>query len=113
MSVSNSFTNGIKSLYPAYFALVMATGILSTACQQLHYDLLAKVLFTLNNVQYGILLLLLIARIVLFFPAFKSDVAASAKGAGFLTFVAGSCILGNEYVQGKQMFGPGLFLCFV
>ncbi len=32
------------------------------------------------------------------------------KGAGFLTFIAASCILGSEYVQEQQMFAAGTYL---
>jgi tellurite resistance protein TehA-like permease len=110
---TSDFKNGIKNFYPGYFALVMATGIISTACQQLHYEGLAKALFILNNVQYFILLLILIFRLIFFFPQFRTDLSTHAKGAGFLTFVAASSILGTSYVQAKQMFSPGIILLII
>ena len=103
----------LETFYPGYFALVMSTGIISTGCEQLHYEWLGTALFTLNKVQYVVLLILLIARLVLYSQDFKTDLATHSKGAGFLTLVAGSCILGTEYVQGKQMFSHGAALGFL
>ena len=100
----------VKSCHPAYFALVMATGIISIGCQQLHLNVIADTLFVLNNVQYIILLFVFIVRIILYFPEVKKDLATHAKGAGFLTFVAGSSIVGTGYVEGKQMFLFGIIL---
>src|SRR3954454_14690853 len=110
MSFSSTLKEEIKSFYPGYFALVMATGIISNASQQLHYDTIARLLFLCNNALYCILLLLFIIRIIFFYPQVKTDLAAHNKGAGFLTFVAASCILGVGYVQGKQLFAPGIWL---
>jgi tellurite resistance protein TehA-like permease len=110
MDSSSTMKNEIKGFYPAYFALVMATGIISTASQQLHYTSIARLLFILNNVQYFILLLIFIIRLLFFLPQVKADLSAHAKGAGFLTFVAASCILGTGYVQGQQLFDPGIWL---
>ena len=105
--------NKVKSFPPAYFALVMATGIISTGCGQLQYNLLATFLFVLNNVQYIILFFILIVRIIFYFPEIKKDLATHSKGAGFLTYVAGTSILGIGYVQAHQMFIAGIiFLIF-
>lgn len=113
MSYADKFKNEIKSFYPAYFALVMATGIISSACLQLHYKLLAAGFFILNNVQYVILLLLLIARIVFFYASFKTDLITHSKGAGFLSFVAASCILATGYVQAHNIFSVGIVLLII
>src|SRR3954468_1554686 len=110
MSFSSTLKNEIKSFSPGYFALVMATGIISTASQQLHYTTIARLLFFLNNAQYFILLLIFIIRLLFFFPQIKEDLATHSKGAGFLTFVAASCILGIGYVQGHQLFSAGIML---
>ena len=110
MHFSSTIKNEIKSFYPAYFALVMATGIISTASQQLHYTTIARLLFILNNVQYFILLLIFIIPSPFLFSPSKDRPHTHAKGAGFLTFVAASCILGTGYVQGQQLFLPGIWL---
>src|SRR4051812_34789943 len=113
MSFSNTLKEEIKSFYPGYFALVMATGIISNTSHQLHYTTIARMLFLFNNALYCILLLLFIIRLLFFFPQVKTDLATHSKGAGFLTFVAASCILGIGYVQGQQLFTPGTWLLIV
>jgi len=110
MSFSSTLKEEIKSFYPGYFALVMATGIISTASRQLHYVMIARLLFLFNNALYFILLLIFIIRLLFFYPQVKTDLATHAKGAGFLTFVAASCILGTGYVQVQQLFAPGIWL---
>src|SRR4051794_38914115 len=110
MSISSTLKEEIKSFPPGYFALVMATGIISNSSQQLHYTTIARLLFFFNNALYFILLLIFIVRILFFFSQVKTDLATHSKGAGFLTFVAASCILGIGYVQGHQLFAPGIVL---
>ncbi len=110
MAAITRIKDEVKNLYPGYFALVMATGIIEIACRQLHFNQLASILFFLNNVQQGILLIFLLSRIVWFFPQVKHDIASHKKGAGFLTIVAASCVLGTEYVQGQHMFSVGISL---
>src|SRR4051794_11499998 len=113
MSLSNILKEEIKSFYPGYFALVMATGIVSNASQQLHFTTIARVLFLFNSAMYCILLLLYFIRLLFFFPQVKTDLSTHTKGAGFLTFVAASCILGIGYVQGQQLFTPGIWLLVI
>jgi tellurite resistance protein TehA-like permease len=43
----------------------------------------------------------------------ETDLATHAKGAGFLTLVAGSCILGTQYAQGKANVFMGALLWYV
>src|SRR5438045_2482181 len=95
----------LRSFFPGYFALVMSTGIISIALNLLHFEKISTVFFWLNNLFYAILLIIFFIRLVGFYPAFKHQLATHAKGAGFLTLVAGSCILGNEYAQ-QQKFVP-------
>ncbi len=45
----------IAGLNPAYFALVMATGIVSIAAHIAHFPSLALALFVLNCVAYSVL----------------------------------------------------------
>ena len=52
----------IAELHPAYFALVMATGIVSLACHLLGWPLLADGLFVLNLAFYPTLLVLTAIR---------------------------------------------------
>ena len=86
------------NLFPGYFALVMATGIISIAAFQLSMRPVAWVLLAINLVAYAVLWLLLIIRLVAFFPRVKTDISDHARGPGFFTVVAGTCVLGSQLI---------------
>lgn len=89
---------GVETLFPAYFALVMATGIVSIACNLLGFHLIAKALFYFNATAYCILLVMFFSRVIFYFRAFSEDFSSHAKSPGFLTIVAGTCVLGNQFI---------------
>ena len=86
------------NLFPGYFALVMATGIISVAAQMLDMPWLASVLLAINLVAYLILGVLTFIRLVRFFPRLKADITDHVRGPGFFTLVAGTCVLGSQLV---------------
>jgi tellurite resistance protein TehA-like permease len=86
------------NLFPGYFALVMATGIISIAAFQLAMKPVAWVLLAINLIAYVILWLLLLIRLVRFFPRVKADIMDHARGPGFFTIVAGTCVLASQLV---------------
>jgi tellurite resistance protein TehA-like permease len=86
------------NLFPGYFALVMATGIVSIACQLLAMRRLAVALLLINVVAYVILWFLLLLRLSFFFPRIRSDINDHVRGPGFFTVVAGTSVLGSELV---------------
>lgn len=88
---------GIRDLFPAYFALVMATGIVSIACHLLGMDYFALPLFYLNQIFYIVLWLFMLARLVLHFPRVLADLSNHSAGAGFFTLVAGTNVLGSQF----------------
>lgn len=87
----------IRDLFPAYFALVMATGIVSIAAHLLAMDFLAFPLFYLNQFFYVALWMLTLARLFLHFPRFLADLSNHGAGAGFFTLVAGTNVLGSQF----------------
>lgn len=89
---------GIRDLFPAYFALVMATGIISIACHLLAMDFLAYPLFYLNQFFYGVLWLLTLVRIFRHPARMFSDLSNHRLSTGFLTIVAGTNVLGSQFV---------------
>lgn len=103
---------GIQQLFPSYFAFVMSTGIVSVASHLLQYQFISNFLFVVNNIAYVVLIVLYFLRMVFFFSSFKSDLSDHAKGAGFLTIVAASCILGVQYILLKQNFFVSAALWF-
>jgi len=90
--------NEIRNLFPAYFALVMATGIVSIACHLVALDFLAFPLFYLNQFFYIILWILTLARIVRYPARLFGDMSNHRIGSGFLTIVAATNVLGSQFV---------------
>jgi tellurite resistance protein TehA-like permease len=97
-SFTNTFLNDLKNLPTAYFALVMATGIVSIAAHLFSFHLVAELLFYFNMVAYPFLCMMYLLRIIFYFPDFKVDASDHAKSPGLLTFVAGSCVLGSQFI---------------
>ena len=91
-----SLVRAIATLNPSYFALVMATGIVSIACQLLGLHRLALPLFWLNIAAYVVLVLMSGARLTMFPRAVFADLIDHKRGVGFFTNVAATCILGNQ-----------------
>lgn len=86
----------IEKLFPAYFAMVMTSGVLSIAAFVQGYTSLAYSLLWINIVIYTVLSLFTIARLCFFFPQFSADITGHAKGPGFFTLVAGTCVFGSQ-----------------
>ncbi len=96
--ITSLIQNGVRDLFPAYFALVMATGIISIACHLVTMDFLAFPLFYLNQFFYLVLWLMTLARIARHPKRLLDDLANHRLGAGFLTLVAGTNVLGSQFV---------------
>lgn len=95
---NNAISRAAADLFPGYFALVMATGIISIACDLLGMRSIAIALLIVNLVAYSILLLLLLIRLLRFFARVKDDINNHVRGPGFFTLVAGTCVLGSQLV---------------
>lgn len=93
---------GLAAMHPAYFALVMATGILAIACKLLGLEPLPAVLFAVNVPAYGLLWLLTIARAVRHPGPFWSDFRSHQRAPGFFTIVAATCVLGVQFAVQRQ-----------
>jgi tellurite resistance protein TehA-like permease len=86
------------NLFPAYFALVMATGIVSIAAYLLELQPIAWALLAINLIAYSVLWLLTLIRLFGYFPRLVADLSSHARGPGFFTLVAGTCVLGTQLV---------------
>ncbi len=116
----NIVEQGIADLHPGYFALVMATGIVSIASYLLEMEMVAWVLFRINEVVYMLLWLLTLIRLLRYFPRLKADLTSHSLGPGFFTAVAGTCVLGSQFVilagdtaTASLLWFVGLFLWFI
>jgi tellurite resistance protein TehA-like permease len=86
----------LAEMHPAYFALVMATGIVSLAAQLLGYRPVAVGLFALNAIFYVVLVVLAVARVVKHRDRVLADLLHHGRSVGFFTAVAGTCVLGSQ-----------------
>jgi tellurite resistance protein TehA-like permease len=96
--ISATFLRDLSNLPTAYFALVMATGIVSIASFNINFIYIAKSLFYFNIAAYLFMNLLYILRITLYPKNFMDDIKDLAKSPGYLTFVAGTCVLGTQFI---------------
>jgi tellurite resistance protein TehA-like permease len=86
----------MKHLSPAYFALVMATGIVSIGAWNFQFLALAVTLFVFNLIAYTVVAGLTALRAIIYPRLFFTDLVDHQIGPGFFTAVAGSCILGAQ-----------------
>ncbi|MCL4859195.1 MAG: tellurite resistance/C4-dicarboxylate transporter family protein [Caldilineaceae bacterium] len=92
------FQEGVAGLLPAYFALVMATGIIAIAVWLLGVPILAWLLLIVGGVAYLLLWGLTLIRLTRYFPNIVADINNHARGPGFFTVVAATCVLGSALV---------------
>jgi tellurite resistance protein TehA-like permease len=88
----------VKQLPPAYFALVMATGIISITAWDFQLLPLAVGLFAFNLVAYTVLAALTALRALRYPRQLFADMTDHRLGPGFFTAVAASCILGTQFL---------------
>lgn len=88
---------GLAEFPPGYFALVMATGIISIASWLQGFSGLARGLFVFNLVAYAVIWGLQLARLAGYPRAMRADLASHERGAGFLTVVAATALIGSGF----------------
>ena len=101
------------SLAPSYFALVMATGIVSIGADQLGVVGVGVALFALNIVAYAVLVVLTAARLLRHRAALVADLTDHGPAFGFLTMVAGTCVLGAQAILIADSFAIATGLLIV
>lgn len=112
-NLSTTSKNPVQNLFPGYFAIVMATGIISIAAYSLNMAPIAYLLLWLNIGFYSILIVLLLLRILFYFSHVVKDITDHQNSPGFLTLVAGSCILGTQMlVFYDNIYLAKIFLTF-
>jgi tellurite resistance protein TehA-like permease len=88
----------VKHLSPAYFAMVMATGVVSIAAWDFRLPVLAMGLFAFNLVAYVVVAALTALRAIRYPQLAFADMTDHRLGPGFFTAVAASCILGTQFL---------------
>jgi tellurite resistance protein TehA-like permease len=93
-----TLADAVKNLHPAYFAMVMATGIVAIASQLTGLRGFAVGLAWLNIGVFVVLWTLTLARAILFPRDFFHDLIDHKRGPGFFTIVAGTSVLGRQQI---------------
>src|SRR5680860_594022 len=84
----------VEGLTPGYFALVMASGIISAGMKLEGFEILATLLLAVCAASFVVLLGLTLWRFVAYRGALKDDFLDPRRAFGFFTFVAGTNVLG-------------------
>jgi tellurite resistance protein TehA-like permease len=100
----------LETLNPVYFALVMATGIVSIACLLLDMSSVSVALFWLNIGLFLILVALSVARGTMFPSRVRADLIDHKRGVGFFTTVAATCVLGTQFLLIAHWRAPAVGL---
>jgi len=96
MRVDGTVRDWAQRLDPGCYALVMATGVVSIDVAQHGMPVLARILLGANVVAFAWLLALTGLRLVRFHREIKTDFVDPARGAGFLTLIAATCVMGAQ-----------------
>ncbi|RAV11604.1 tellurite resistance protein permease [Mycolicibacterium sp. GF69] len=88
--------DGVRTLHPGYFALVMASGIVSIAMHSHRAYVLSVALLWIACVAYVVLIALNLLRTLIFRSAVADDLADPRRAFGLFTFVAATGVLGTR-----------------
>jgi tellurite resistance protein TehA-like permease len=109
--------NGVATLNPAYFALVMATGIVSIACALLGLRPVGVALLWANVAFFVVLWILTALRVARHRDRVVGDLMHHGRAVGFFTIVGATCVLGSQFVilyaawqVGVWLWGAGIVL---
>ncbi len=111
-SLSQRLQIGIANLLPAYFALVMATGIIAIATHLLGIPGLDWFLLAVAGIAYVVLFGLTLIRLIRYFPKVVADINSHARGPGFFTLIAATCVFGSALVVIPGAFAVAKVLWF-
>jgi tellurite resistance protein TehA-like permease len=84
----------VRDLYPGYFALVMATGIVSTALRDVAQPTASAVLLVIGIACFAVLCCALGWRVIRYGRRVVEDLSAADRAFAFFTIVAASNVLG-------------------
>lgn len=103
-SFGSRVAEAVQTLTPGYFALTMASGIISVGLELEGFHALSAALLVICAVSYAVILVLSLVRLVRFREDMRRDFMDPARAFGFFTFIAGTNVLG---VRLGMMGWPG------
>ncbi|MCC5576530.1 tellurite resistance/C4-dicarboxylate transporter family protein [Microtetraspora sp. AC03309] len=86
----------VRDLSPAYFAMVMATGIVSIDMRAMRLPVLSAALLWVGAAGYAVLLVLYAWRLLACRAEMVRDLRDPGRAFGFFTFTAGTNVLGTR-----------------
>ena len=107
--------NAVRDLSPAYFAMVMATGVVSSAAHFMGLNRIAYPLFAANIFFYLVLCVLTMVRAFAFPRRMASDLFDHLRGMGFFTAPTATAVLGAQFIllEGNFRIAMGLWVVAV
>jgi tellurite resistance protein TehA-like permease len=107
--------SAIADLHPAYFALIMATGIVSIASWLAGFRTIAQALLPVNVVFAIVLLALTIVRVIRFPSRVVADLSDHRRAVGFFTLVAATAVLGSQslIIAGARSAAAALWIAAI
>jgi tellurite resistance protein TehA-like permease len=103
---------GVRTLNPGYFALVMATGIMSVGMANSNFRVLSWMLLILAFLCYAALVVLTVIRLTAHRAAMLAQLRDPQIAFGYFTFVAGTDVVGTALAS-RGYFAPALALLVV
>ena len=88
----------LATFHPAYFGLVMATGMVSIACALLGVNPIGRVLLFANSAFYVVLWVLTVSRLLRHRERVLADLTHHGRAVGFFTAVAATSVLGSQWL---------------
>ena len=98
LSATSTWSHAVKTLHPAYFAMVMATGIVAIASHLLDLSYISHCLTGINVFSFILLWIMTLVRAVVYPKDFYNDLIDHKRGVGYFTMVAGTCVLGSQLI---------------
>jgi tellurite resistance protein TehA-like permease len=108
-AIKNAWLTWVRTLYLGYFAIVMATGIVSVALLLTHAEMLSSILWGAGFVILAYFVLVYLIRIVRYGKEFRQDAMDPGKAFGLFTFVAALGVMATRSALGGWTLVPGIF----
>ncbi|HKU03245.1 MAG TPA: tellurite resistance/C4-dicarboxylate transporter family protein [Arthrobacter sp.] len=93
-SLGSRAGEAVRTLTPGYFALTMASGIISVGLELEGFHALSVALLVVCALSYVLILALSLLRLARFAADMRADFMDPGRAFGFFTFIAGTNVLG-------------------
>lgn len=99
ISLGSRVNEAVRTLTPGYFALTMASGIISVGLELEGFHVLSVGLLAVCAISYLVILALSVLRLARFRADMRRDFLDPGRAFGFFTFIAGTNVLGVRLVM--------------